>query len=945
MRIFSALCRQSDPRCFEPGSLLSYVILWGMEGELLHTKLYRPLLRPSLVPRPHLIARIEQGVTQTCKLTLISAPAGFGKSTLLAEWTATDRGDAHAARFCWLSLDQDDDDLSRFLTYVVTALQRAKAIDAASQEQLLTMLLAPQLPPVNTVLTALINALAGLSTQLILVLDDYHSINAQAIDSALTFLLDHQPRQLHLVIATRDDPQLPLARLRARGQLNELRAADLRFSTAEATQFLNRAMGLALTTEEIAALEERTEGWIAGLQLAALALQAALAKPDADAGSRIQAFSGSHRFVMDYLLEEVLAQQPADVKRFLLQTAVLNRFTGALCNEVTEQNHGQETLEALAQANLFIVPLDEERRWYRYHHLFADLLRRRLYQEHPDWIPGLHRRASQWYEHSGFIGEAIAHALNAGDSERAARLMNGHVDTLWQRGEHARLSNWLAALPPAVLHARPRLCIFRAWYLFASGKQEAAGQVLQSASQALEADNGQLTDADKMQLCGRTAVIRAFMAAYQGDVPAIIQHARQALDTLPEQDLTWRSSAAITLGDAYGFQGDISAAYQARLAAALACEAAGDIYFLMIANLKLAITLRAQGRLHETIAMCRQQIHLAEEKGMHQAPAVGWALAVWGEVLAELNDLDGALQRAQTGVELVESGLDLAMLGWSYLCLVRVLFSRGETAAAADILQKMVQIDREADVPPWISNHTAAWQARLWLKQNQLAAASNWATARGVACAEGDTPPSDIDYFALIEYTVLARIWLAEKRLTEAHRLLEHLLAVATAGQHTSKVIEILMLQALAHHAADDTTRGVATLAEAFRLAEPEGYVRIFVDEGEPCAHLLAAARQRGVARAYVERLLSAFPATNLQPTAPPDSYVEPVALVEPLSERECEVLARIAQGLTNQEIADRLYLSLNTVKVHTRNIYGKLGVHSRTQAVATAKALGIQLP
>ncbi len=906
------------------------------------------------MPRSRLIDRLNAGLVHRRKLTLISAPAGFGKTTLLSEWiNQSPIPDTQSPNFAWLSLDEGDNDPVRFLAYFIAALQTVEARQEPAGtigKGALSALQSPQPPPTEAILTTLINEIAAVPDRIVLVLDDYHLIEAQPIHDALTFLLEHLPPQMHLVIATRDDPPLPLARLRARGQLTELRATDLRFISSEAAEFLNQVMGLDLSAEDIAALEDRTEGWIAGLQLAAISMQG-----HEDATGFIKSFTGSHRFVLDYLVEEVLEQQSESVQTFLLQTAILDRLIGPLCDAVsfgdtetlTDRADGQVILEALEAANLFIVPLDNERRWYRYHHLFADLLRQRLRQTQPEQVPTLHHRASEWYEQNWFIDEAIEHALRAEDYGRAARLIETHVDALWRRGEHVKLRRWLAGLPVELVFSKPHLCILHAWNLFTSGEQDAAERSLQAAEKALaprtdratetsSAQRAQLPHSDRMKIRGRAAAIRAFLAFYRGDVQQISRYARQALELLPRDDLTWRSTATVALGDAYSFMGDIAAAYQARLEALNVSQAEGNIYMALIASMKLAVTLRQQGHLERVIEICQQQLQLAERSGLSQTIVVGWLLAIWGEVLAEFNDLDGALHRAKNGTELIERGRDLAMLGWGYLCLVRVLYSRGDMAAAQAIIQRMNDVARQSYVPPWVTSLMAAWQARIWLAKDRLDAASQWARKRGL---DRDGEPTTLDE---MEYVALARILIAQGRPDETARLLQRLLEATETGGRTSRAIEILMLQALAFQAGGDTARAMAALERALTLAEPEGFIRAFVDEGPPMARLLYEAAARGIAPDYARRLLAAFPVAQPEQTAPSTTQAPKPDLIEPLSERELEVLQLIAEGLTNPEIASRLFLALNTVKAHTRNIYGKLGVHSRTQAVARARALGL---
>jgi LuxR family maltose regulon positive regulatory protein len=698
-----------------------------------------------------------------------------------------------------------------------------------------------------------------------------------------------------------------------------------------------------------------------------------------DATSLIESFTGSHRFVLDYLVEEVLEQQSESVQTFLLRTSILDRLCGPLCDAVLSSGaplrlqeqgsagefspspllprtsaplhldssaSGQETLEYLEHANLFIVPLDEERRWYRYHHLFADLLRQQLRQTQPEQAPTLHHRASDWYEQKGFVDEAIEHALRGEYFERVAYLIEDQFGDNYGRGDQALLRRWLAELPEELVFSKPRLCILHAWNLFTHGQLDATDRSLQAAEKMLDPntdqelvsspDKDQLSDTNKMKLVGRVAAIRSFLASYSGDIPGTIRYARQALDYLPEQELPWRSAALITLGDAYANQGQMVAAYEARSDALVTGKASGDTYLLMIVNLRLAEILRQQGKLQQVIDICERQLKGADESGISESAVVGWLLGIWGEVLAELNNLDRAIDQAKKGVKLTARGGDVLHEVMSNLCLVRVLFSSGDITGAEEVIQSMENTAREYDMPLWASLQLSAWQARIWLAQDKLDAASQWVGERGLDAGGEPTLLHEMEYIAL------ARILIAQERLDEATGLLYRLLEAVEAGGRTSRAIEIVMLQALTYQAGGDMDQAMSTFERCLHLAEPGGFIRIFIDEGPPMARLVQEALNRGIALEYVHRLLAAF--SSDEPTQA-DTWTHKAdqsGLIEPLSERELEVIQHLAEGLTNREIADRLYLSLNTVKVHTRNIYGKLGVKNRTQAVTQARDLGL---
>jgi len=902
-----------------------------MPAPILVTKLFIPATRPEIVSRQRLIERLNDGLSR--KLTLISAPAGFGKTMLVTEWLNTIGDDDSSLIFiAWLSVDEGDSDPARFLEYLVAALDRVEGLNCCNNE-LLNNLRSLKPFSAELVLTSLINALTTVSGRILFVLDDYHLIDSQAVNDALGYLLDNLPPQLHLIITTREDPLLPLSRLRARGQLTEFRAADLRFTLAEVTEFLNQMMGLGLSEEDMAVLEARTEGWIAGLQLAALSLQGV-----ADTQAFIQSFAGSNRFVIDYLIDEVLNRQPQELQDFLLQTAVLDRLSGPLCDAVrfgfdetpARSENSQPILELLDHSNLFIVPLDEERRWYRYHHLFADLLRLRLQQTQPNLIPNLHRRASLWYGQQGFRGEAIDHALHSADFERAIELIDADIEGNYEDVALVTLQRWLAAIPDKLITTHPQMLLLKAWNQFNSGQIETADQSLMDVAQLLETAD-QLSNPMFATPSGRAVAIRAFIASLRGDPAGSAQYARQALDLLPATEQAWCSIVTITLGDACAAQGQMAAAQQIRAEALKLSQSAGNPFILLIANLNLAETLWQQGQIMTVLEICERQMQFATDHDLAETPIIGWLLGLWGAALAELNQLEQALELTRKGAELAERGQDMFYLSYSYLYWVRVLFAAGDWSTAESLLQEMAHTDALAH---WVTTQLSAWQIRIWLAEGKLAVATQWLNEISLSI-DGELP-----FVHEAEYVAVARVLLAQGRLDSAADLLTRLQGVAEVGGRYLRVIELLLLRASAAHSNDDLPQALTLLKQALNLGESRNIIRTFVDEGSALARLLYSVVKQDIAPDYVQRILAAFPVE-----APQQSEAEPfqeTEWLEPLTDRELEILQYVAEGLTNQEIGKRLYLSPNTVKTHLRNIFGKLDVNNRVRAVAKGRMLGI---
>ena len=906
-----------------------------MAGPLLETKLHVPRWRRSLVARPRLSERLRRGAESA--LTLVSAPAGFGKTTLLAEWLAVAAADERSV--AWLSLDQRDNDPALFWTYLVAALNTgAPAVSAGG----LLLLQRPQ-PPNEAGLVALLNDLDAISNDVVLVLDDYHVIDARDVQDGMAFLLEHLPPQIHLVIASRTDPALPLARLRGRGELAEIRATDLRFTPGEAAAYLNGVMGLALTASDVAALEGRTEGWIAALQLAALSMQGR-----EDVTAFIDGFAGDDRYIVDFLAEEVLQRQPEHVQHFLLQTSILDRLSGPLCDAVTGQDGGKTKLAALERGNLFLVPLDDRRRWYRYHQLFADVLHARLRDEQPDDVPDLHRRASEWYEQNGEPSEAIRHALAAGDFERAADLVELAIPAMRRSRQEAAVLGWLELLPDEVVRVRPVLSVGFAGALLAGGDFEGVEARLRDAegwldgatdtrqgSHAPAAEMVVVDDTEFRRLPAEIELYRAAQALVRGDGPGTVRHARRALELSPADDHLGRASAAALMGLASWASGDLEAGHSGYAECMAGLRRAGHIADTFGCAIALADIRRTQGRLGEAMRTYEQALQRASEQGGPVLRGTADMYVGMSEVHRERNDLHAATQQLLRSQELGEhTGLPQNRYRWR-VAMARIREAEGDLGGALDLLNEAERLyvgDFFPNVRP-----VPALRARVRVMQGELGEALGWARERGLSVAD------DLSYLREFEHITLARVLLARytderaehQPIEDATRLLEGLLRAAEEGQRTGSVIEILALQALTHQTRDDIPAALASLQRALTLAEPEGYVRIFVDAGPPMASLLRAAAKLRIAPRYVRRLLAAVNKTE-------DGTPASQGLTEPLSERELDVLRLLGTDLGGPEIARELIVSLNTVRTHTKNIYAKLGVNNRRAAVRRARELDL---
>ncbi len=955
-----------------------------MSDLLLTTKLHIPATRLAFVRRPRLLERLDEG--RQFPLALMSAPAGFGKTTLLGEWLqqgddggrrkdeqASERATVEPSSFiphpfkaAWLSLDEDDNDGARFLTYFSAALD---TLAPGSGELAQHLLQSAPATPWQPIMISLINALHQLPTAsggagrpYVLVLDDYHVIDAQPIHEALTYFIERMPPRLHVVITSRADPPLPLSRWRARGQLVELRASDLRFTPDEAVQFLNVTMGLALSPADAQSLETRTEGWAAGLQLAALALRGR-----ADPTAFLQDFTGGHRYILGYLIDEVVARQPASVQRFLLQTSVLERLTAPLCDALLDNGQwtmddatdsaatppassvvhqpasaSQHILEDLQRANLFTVALDERGEWYRYHHLFRDVLRLRLQQTQPDLIPTLHQRASAWYAQQGLLDEAIDHALSAQDVQRAGDLIVNAWFPLWKRGQLSTLQRWISQLPENAFRQNVDLALFAAMLPGWTGQLDLAEARLDAVEKliATAPSSGEQTAETRRRL-GWVAMVRAMLAARRGDVSEALRQADHAFGLLPPDDHIGRGGNLVAVGLAHLTRGEL---LEAQVAYEQAADQARytDHWFLLIGALgRLAPVQITLGRLHAAAQSCRQMLALPIVR--HGAvPAAGFAHVGLAEVHYQWDELEAAADHAATALRLGQDGGIVDLVYPAALAQARIEAARGQRDAA------FAALAQARDTAPQVGGvHLArrveAVAALIRLRLGGREAAERW--ERGGDHVDGLDP-----LVSELEDQVRARLRLAQGRPDEAMSLLDSRLAAAEADGRLGSVIEMRVLQARALAALGQSGAAVQALEQALALAEPEGYVRVFADEGAPMAELLrAVARQASAAslRPYIGRLLAALPTSEAREAAPATELSlspgpPPTPLIEPLTERELEALRLVAEGKSNEQVASALVISIHTVRKHLGNIFGKLDVSSRTEAVTRARQLGL---
>jgi LuxR family maltose regulon positive regulatory protein len=892
---------------------------------LLTTKLYLPPPRPNLVPRPHLIERLNLALVH--ELTLISAPAGFGKTTLVQEWVS-DRD----LNLAWFSIDSGDNDPVRFWMYVIAALQ---TIEPEIGRTVFAALQIPQPPPIKSLLTELINEIANGSNPIsdiptgrrwLLALDDYHLITESKVHDSLVFFLDSLPPQMHLVISGRSDPPWPLARLRARSKMVEIRAEDLRFSSQEVAIFLNSVIKLDISLEDVAALEKRTEGWIVGLQMAALSMH-----KRSDISAFIRAFTGTNRFILDYLLEEVLDKQSPIIQEFLLKTSLLEQMTAPLCDFVLGRSDSLMILAQLEQTNLFLVPLDDQRKWYRYHHLFSELLHNQLTLRYPDEVSNLHRHASQWLEDQGFVDEPVAHALAAQDYERLAHLCEKFAQGMLHHNKHSVLSSWIEALPDELVHQRAWLCVYQSWTRLWSGKREGGEECLENTERILE-NSSFLDEGEKKKLGGSIATVRAHYALINEQLPLAIEQANQALRLLPETDFYTRGTAGTALGGAYWGQGKVSQAEQAFVESASTALKGGFAYRASSALCYAGMQQVKQAKLRDAQRTFHQALSLAQGPGGLEYPSAGYPLVKLSELACEWNHLDQARKFAKDGVELCTLLGHIDLIAEAYAALAQVQIANADYAGVRATLQQADQISLETKLDPWVLGWLEGCRVRLWLSTGEFDQANRWIESYGLDV------DGEFNYHFDLHHVTLARVLVAQvtQNMREADadqclRLLARLLAVTDEMNWVHHKIQVLILQALALQSLQSHDGALHALHLAINLAEPEGYIRTFISEGKIMGELLQQLAEREKTSRYVEGLLQAY-----EKVAPNRQS----CLVEPLSPRELDVMKLLMTSLPVPKIADELILSPNTVRSHIKNIYGNLGVFRRLDAIEKVKEL-----
>lgn len=893
----------------------------------LATKLYIPRSNAKQIVRSPLIDKLNafHDPFHDHKMTLVSAPAGYGKTTILTHWIAQFQDPV-----AWLSLDEKDNDPGVFLQYLISALQE---IDPDIGVISANVLQTTKNPSFTAILIPLLNDISSSQMKLSVVLDDYHYIQVDEVHEILRYILDHMPPQLHLILSTRVDPPFPLAKMRARNNLSEIRINQLCFDTEDIDSFLNKVMNLKLSEKEIATLQHRTEGWAAGLQLAAISL-----KGCDNISDFIEEFSGDNRYIVDYLAEEVLHKQDEQTHDFLLKTSFLHHISADLCNYILEIDNSQSILDNLEQQNLFIVSLDSKRNWYRYHHLFAELLYQRLVQSDPEIVFHLYRRASEWQEKNEHLEEAIDYAVAAEDINRAGELITMFSKNVWEHGKRTRLFHWFSRLPVDYIRTNMDLSFLHAWVLFENGQFEEAEKSLLISEKLIgsRVDSAEGEDnswpVKLREIRGKVKAVRALLATGHGDAQRIIDYAQEALKYLPVESSTWRAIAYFSLGLAHSIDGDNNYAVELFTQAREDSRSTGNMDLYFRASYWLIGRLKYSGKLQEAIDTCQELLRFAKERKLEKTLVWGGVCVFWGDLLYERNRLDEAHRFINQEINMIEKGHDIGRKGWGYFCLMRVLAAKGELAGAEDIIVKLEELQVSAKFPGWITHLTESFKARMWLEKGKLDKVKEWLEHNEIHVA------GSILSLQYLGYMIFARYLLVQGKCREAIEVLDRLITKQRKTERILLLIETLLIKALVLQKDGDNQGAVTTLAEALNLAESGDYIRVFLDEGPAITELLEMALESDsdAPRSFVRKLLTAF----LLDPEPIDGAA--VRGETDLSERELEVLRLIAAGLSNKKIMEKLYISLSTVKTHLRNIYSKLDTHSRTEAVAKAHELNL---
>ena len=901
---------------------------------LLIAHLRAPQLHVELIPRNVLMDRMDESLN--FPVTLVSAPAGFGKTTLLSQWIAWAESQKREQRIAWVSLEKDCEP-GQFWRYVMTALE---GLQLGIDESAITFPDTPQ-APTNTILRILVNEIAVLKEEIVLILDDYDRASDPAIHTSLTFFISHQPPNMHVIIAGRSYPPLPLARWRASNQFYELREDDLRFTADEIEIFFNELKGLNLSAEEITALGRRTEGWIAGLQLVALSLHGA---DDISRHRFVQDFTGSQRYILDYLVEEVLQGQPEKIRTFLLHTSVLDHLNASLCNAVTDQNDGQQVLEYLERSHLFTIPLDHDRRWYRYHNLFLDVLRHRLQQGQPEFVLELHRRAAAWYANAGQTDAAIRHACAAEEWSQAIALIEPAINKVWNRGEIRKIITWLGMLPAEHLDVHPSLSLYYSRALLLGGKMDAAKQRLQKSERALRARPIAELNSDDRLLLGTVCAFRTTIAAVTGETASALALGQESLSLLPVEKVDVRAHVTNSLGVNYYYLGAMEEADRTCNEAGNLARQAGNLYLVMVAASYRAKALICQARLNQAGRTLQNALDLGSNPGRPMRswiPAASVVCSTFADLLYESNQLEESEYYATEAIELGQQLAFGSALWSAYHTLARIRLAQNDLKAAEMEIGNGRRYRLTCTVPLPVRLMDAE-QARANIALGKLQAANDWETTIQIDA------PRAIDFIQEVEDLTLVRLYLVRNQPELAQRVLDRLRPTAESSGRQGHLVETLILTALVHQALGQAEQAIETLYKALQIAEPEGYLRTFVDVGQPMAILLYQALTRGFFHEYVARLLALFPTKDVNIPASSsdpkfiDARTHDESLIEPLSQRELEVLQLIANGATNEEIAEKLVIATTTAKKHVSNILHKLSADNRTQAVARGRNLGL---